>query len=33
MSEPDLTADVIVLGAGPGGMAAVAAAATEPVRR
>jgi fumarate reductase flavoprotein subunit len=26
MSEPDLTADVIVLGAGPGGMAAVAAA-------
>jgi fumarate reductase flavoprotein subunit len=27
MSEPDLTADVIVLGAGPGGMAAVAAAA------
>jgi succinate dehydrogenase/fumarate reductase flavoprotein subunit len=27
MSEPDLTADVVVLGAGPGGMAAVAAAA------
>ncbi len=27
MSEPDLIADVIVLGAGPGGMAAVAAAA------
>jgi succinate dehydrogenase/fumarate reductase flavoprotein subunit len=29
MSKPDLTADVIVLGAGPGGMAAVAAAAAS----